>query len=572
MNSPQEDPVLIANALKIDAERLAKGEPVSACAKTLCRNQTVRLIAPLLFPPTLDSAREWTTQYEQDLKAWSRIQCKRLIQQLSRQWDRQQPKPAPRQRPTTLESKDFCILKRRPVSEEVKTPLPMPVKMEPPTRFAQTLEALRQMAPYHPEDWASIVRTSLLPVQSGLTAFGTQEFLDFTNMAVYGDGRIDLCKCGVGPKNIGSLMSALEHNQYFQHFLFGNNVAGLDGAKAIAQYVNSHLGQGEFETWYLAGNDLHADAIHLLCDAWTKSSTLKALWLKRNPVHAEGARALGRMIASHPSLEILDLDNCGLLDAGVEVLCEGLATNTTLRHLYLGANGIGPVGAEKLAQILSSETCALESLFLSTNRIGDEGAVHLAIALRKNQSLQRLILSSNTIESLGITALANAIAHHPTLRTACLGVYASTEDMGELPNRMGVVGAFAIADMLRANPRLRVVSVAHNGLKVADMNLIATAASQHPVLLHLDLIEHKTKYDPEIRKNLYQRLLQNIRQIYGDDMSHQSFLRYHLHRHRNIPQIAHIRSIYRTADFQRQKRRQLKKRWPENKIVLVDKE
>lgn len=572
MNSTQEDPVAIVSALKVDAERLAMGEPVSACAKSISRNKTLPLIAPLLFPPTPDPDRVLTPEYEQDMKAWSRIQCKRLIQTLSRQWDRQQPKPSPRQRPTTLEHKDFCVLKKRPVSEEVKTPLPMPVKMEKPSRFVKTFEALQKMAPHHPDAWYSIVQNSTLPAQSNTTSFGTQEFLDFSNMAVYNDNRIDLCKCGVGPKNIDALMSALEHNQYFQHFLFGNNVSGLEGAQAIAEYVKSHLGRGQFQTWYLAGNDLNAQAIHILCEAWTMSEALKALWLKRNPIHVEGARSLGQLLATHRSLEILDLDNCGLLDEGVDALCAGLTLNTTLRHLYLGANGIGPAGAEYLGRLLANDGCPLESLFLSTNRIGDEGAVHLAIALRKNQSLQRLILSSNTIESLGITALANAIAHHPTLRTVCFGVYASTEDMGELPNRMGVVGAFAIADMLRGNPRLQVLSVAHNALDAAQMNLIAQAASEHPTLLHLDLIEHKTKYDPEIRKSLYRHLLQNIRQIYGDDMSHQSFLRYHLHRHRNIPQVAHIRSIYRTADFQRQRRRQLEKRWPENKIDLIDKD
>lgn len=563
--------LLIVNALKEDVKRLEKGEHVSAWAKYIPRNQFIRILAPLMFSSIPDPARPLTPEYEQNLTVWSRIQCKRLIQRLSRQWELQQVLQVARRRPTH-EQKDFCVLKARPVSDQVKTPLPMPVMMEKPCRFLKTFEALQELAPHAPEDWTSMAESSTLPVRSNMTSYGSQEYLDFSNMAVYDDGRIDLCKCGVGPKNIGALMAALENNQFFKHFLFGNNVSGKSGAEAIAEYVKRHPYRGDFETWYLAGNDLNAEAIQIMCEALTSSKALKALWLKRNPVHTDGAQHLAKLLAAHQSLEILDLDNCGLLDDGVKVLCKGLEQNSSLRHLYLGANGIGSGGAAQLSSVLSEDHCSLESLFLSTNRFGNDGAILLAVGVRQNKSLQRLILSSNSIESVGVVILADAISSHPKLRTVCFGMYASTEDMGELPNRMGHEGAVAIAAMLHANPRLQVLSVAHNALEATSMSLIAEAAAVHPSLLHLDLIEYKVTYDPLLRARVQRQVLRNVRRIYGDDMSYQTFLRFYLHSYRNIPQIAHIRSIYRTADFTRQKRRQLVKHWPQGKINLVDKE
>jgi hypothetical protein len=364
-------------------------------------------------------------------------------------------------------------------------------------------------------------------------------------------------------------MSALHHNQFFRHFLFGNNVSGKAGAEAIAQYVKAH--PGTFETWYLAGNNLDAESIRIMCEAWVSSPALKALWLKRNPIHVEGARALAQLLMTHKPLKILDLDNCGLLDEGVQTLCEGLLHCPSLRHLYLGSNGIGPPGAHGLASVLAQDNCALESLFLSTNRLRDEGADLLAIGLRRNNSLQRLILSSNSIESLGVIALAEAISTHPNLRVVCFGKTASTMDMGELPNRMGHEGAKAIADMLRANPRIQLLSVVHNSLDASDMNLIAEAAASHEALLQLDMAEHEERYNSQLRAQLYQRLTRNVRALHGEDVSYKSFLRLFRNSYRNIPEVAHIHSIYRTADFTRQNRRQLVKRWPRDKIEFEEK-
>lgn len=433
-------------------------------------------------------------------------------------------------------------------------------------RFGKIFAALRKLAPHHADDWSIMVQNSTsLPAQSCFTTCCNQECLDFSSMAVYEGGRLDLCNIEVGDRDIGALMCALEHNQYFRHILLGDNDFGSEGAKAMAQYVRSHLGHGEFETWYLPGNELSAESMHILCDAWTVSSALKALWLSRNPLGVEGVCPVRQLLVNHTSLEVLDLDECALLDRGVEVLCEGLASNKSLRHLYLGVNRIGPAGAANLARLLASDECSLKSLVLDRNRFGDEGAVHLAEGLRSNKSLERLIISSNNIGPLGITAVANSIAQHLQLRTVFMGdhhIRPRYRSEREPSNCIGVAGALAIVDMLRRNPRLQVLSVTHYLLHDDEMICIAEAVAEHPALLDFDLCLRD--WNAELGVKVHARLMRNIRQLYGDDMSYESFLDHHLEGHRNIPQIIHTCSILYAPTLLRQEPQ--KKYWRGNRV------
>ena len=72
-------------------------------------------------------------------------------------------------------------------------------------------------------------------------------------------------------------------------FLIGNDVVGASGASAIAKMLSTN----EMETLYLAGNDMDAKAIKMLCSGMQNNGQVKELWLKRNPIHADGAVYLG---------------------------------------------------------------------------------------------------------------------------------------------------------------------------------------------------------------------------------------------------------------------------------------
>jgi len=86
-----------------------------------------------------------------------------------------------------------------------------------------------------------------------------------------------------------------------------------------------------------------------------------------------------------------------------------------LKHLYLNANGIGESACASLSKYLADPHCRLESLFLSTNPLGDAGIIQLASGIAKNKSLIRLTCASAGLTSKGVACLAAALCDgdHP---------------------------------------------------------------------------------------------------------------------------------------------------------------
>ena len=200
-----------------------------------------------------------------------------------------------------------------------------------------------------------------------------------------------------------------------------------------------------------------------------------------------------RLLAAHlpsataavPSstLALLDLGGNGIGDAGAQSLALALASNTSLRHLFLAANRITAAGARALTLALQRNPHSpLCELFLFGNHLGDAGAQVLGDFLRVqcaavssdgddqpsivNQicvgtllsspsspsasvggaairsSLTSLNVASNGIGCIGAAALASGLAQNACLKTLVLG----SQYFG---NKIGDIGADAIADAMR---------------------------------------------------------------------------------------------------------------------------
>ena len=306
--------------LKKDSEDLENGQEISVCGYAAPRirssldkkHNTARDIAIKLFPlnPTKDQDAQ---------KIWSYIQYQRLIAKLSKAFVEQI------ERVETLNSqfrdvrqnkqrKYFCELKNKPLSSHITNPTAMPVTVSP----------IKDLQPFFDH----------------LSSNGKVEVeqMEFLRGVQYNDGRMDLCKQVVGPPHIAKLMESLKHNTHIEHFLLGNNIIGLNGATAISDFLqNEHVPQ--IKTWYIAGNDIDSEGARLIANALVNDQVCEALWLKRNPI-GEGAKYLAEMLEVNNKIKILDLDNTAILDEGVAYIMKALTNNTTLRHLYLDANGL----------------------------------------------------------------------------------------------------------------------------------------------------------------------------------------------------------------------------------------
>jgi len=382
---------------------------------------------------------------------------------------------------------------------------------------ARTLELLDRIGPSllvtnpRPEVVEVCPLEELQPLLEYLAAKNAvTEQMPFPRGTLVPDGRLDLCKQVVGPRGIQPLLDAMADNQHVDRLLLGNNIVGDGGAEAIGRFIRS--GHSRLTTWYIAGNDFTADGIRHVTEALEHDTQVKGLWLKRNPLLPAGIVPIARLLEHNTYLQTLDLVNTGMLDQGVETLVAALrrcGRASGLRHLYLSSNAITADGARHVADYLASGDSQLETLYLSVNRLGDQGAAVLASGLEHDRTLRRLSLASNRMGAAGATAIANALVTHPTLQWLDMGFTRATAAVGELGNFIGDDGARAFADMLRRNTTLRSLDFLHNQIGQVGVNHLRAAMRLNHTLTSLQLTQFGKVHNEVAREEIKSALARN---------------------------------------------------------------
>ena len=352
------------------------------------------------------------------------------------------------------------------------------------------------------------------------------------------DGRLDLCKQVVGPQGIGPLLGAMEDSVVVRRLLLGNNVVGRRGADQIAGFIRS--GRSGVRVWYIAGNEIDAEGLAPICDALIDASTpVEGLWLKRNPLGPASGPHLARLLRADTALVTLDLVNTGLLDEGARPVVKALADNSSLRHLYLGTDGLTAELMPELGAYLALDR-GLHSLFVDCNRIGDAGVEALAAGLAQNRTLKRLSLASNRIGPVGVAALVEALRGHPSLVSLNLGWTRATAAVQEGGNQLGDAGAATLAELLKAPSALRVLDVSHNGITQRGLNALCDALEGNSTLVGLRCPQRGKATNPDRIARLRGFLYRN-RQMAGLDLAAVDAFR--------TPRPAHeVLSVYRMGD------------------------
>lgn len=272
---------------------------------------------------------------------------------------------------------------------------------------------------------------------------------------VRADGRIDLCKQGLGAIGAARLMPVAAASPHAAHVLLGTNAIGNEGARTVADALTDGHG---LRTLYLGCNRIGPQGAAALADALTTDGTVRALWLKRNPVGDEGARALAAMLRRNTALRTLDLVNTGVTPDGLRALLAALTgRRTPVERLFLGGNGLTAEAAPLLAALIRE--AGVRELYLPANHLGDAGAAILAAAADPGRPV-RLGLGGNGIGPAGARALAGSLAGIETLD---LGRPLSERSLGAPANTTGDEGAHALAAALPGSP-LRRLELCHTGL------------------------------------------------------------------------------------------------------------
>lgn len=182
-------------------------------------------------------------------------------------------------------------------------------------------------------------------------------------------------------------------------------------------------------------------------------SPLKILSLSDNPLMGErGAKALFAAFQTDKGLTQLDVENCGVTDDALLVLCQSLAVNATMSTLALRRNAVTDVGVTELARSLLRHA-SLTQLFLAYNKIKDEGACALASTLESNTLLDSLDLEATWVGDRGAIALGVALANNKSLSTLRLS-----------NNHISDEGGAALVALLEKNRALHICTLKGNNM------------------------------------------------------------------------------------------------------------
>ena len=141
---------------------------------------------------------------------------------------------------------------------------------------------------------------------------------------------------------------------------------------------------------------------------------------------------------------------------GVEALCRGLATNSTLKKLSLKHCNIDENGGQPIAKMLLFKKLGLMSLDLTCNRLGGKGLSDMCIGLIENSSLKTFRLADNSVgqadhDIKALTKFSEVLVKHPSLVAVDL-----------LHNKIGSNGGQIILPSLRENRRITTFKIDSN--------------------------------------------------------------------------------------------------------------
>ncbi|MFB7446102.1 leucine-rich repeat domain-containing protein [Streptomyces mirabilis] len=307
------------------------------------------------------------------------------------------------------------------------------------------------------------------------------ERLDFTAGTALPDGRLDLCKQGLGARGAALVAEALsemsgvsDRPSPVRHLLLGTDGLGDEGAVAVAA-------RAEVETLYLGCNGITAGGACRIADNLRASPrVVTGVWLKRNPLGSGGGPAAAELVEAAKSLRTLDLVQTGLDATGAVVLVDALLTATEngrrIERLFVGGNPLGAAGAVPLAALIAEG--AVDELYVSAAGLGDAGALRLAHALARapHGRLTRLSVASNGIgPSAAARLVAAATAAGVTLLD--LGRVRAAAVLGAADNRLDLAAATDIAHTLAsAEHRLTHLVLAHTGMRSREAHRLLDTA------------------------------------------------------------------------------------------------
>ncbi|WIA12934.1 hypothetical protein OEZ85_006550 [Tetradesmus obliquus] len=236
------------------------------------------------------------------------------------------------------------------------------------------------------EDAAEGCKQGLLELElssNQITAEGAAALADALAQPECTLQRLVLSHNALGGAGITTLSEALQHNTSLRHLDISNTQPTEKGVISLAVTLADH-------------------------NRSLTSLRLASPLLQQRP-QQDTTTHLAHMLARNSSLQELQLSKAGLTDDALECLVQyGLLRGGAVQRLDLSANRFSSLAGQHIRLLLSAGSCSLRHLNLSSIRLQDEAALHIAACLPSCTDLEHLDLSSCSIGDKGLAALIAA--------------------------------------------------------------------------------------------------------------------------------------------------------------------
>jgi len=267
-----------------------------------------------------------------------------------------------------------------------------------------------------------------------------------------GDNNID---------ELNSILAAVTATDKVKVFRIRDNNITTQRANTITDTLTS------LEQLDISYNKLDNDGAILLAKGISCSSTLKILDISGNHIGSSGFIAIINALTSNTSLEKLRMGWNAIGKDGTQAVVTESASNQTLKKFDGDHNKMGFLELEAIAKVCNS----LERLSLSSNSIDQDGATGIALIINNNHALKTFYINNNNFES---AIIAQTLTNNDTLETLYM------ED-----NNFGENGAPAIATFIANNNTLKELSIRNNNFGPSGTSMIANALTSNASLEEL---------------------------------------------------------------------------------------
>ena len=214
----------------------------------------------------------------------------------------------------------------------------------------------------------------------------------------------------ISEKAISSLALAISNQYYLEEFAFQGNNLGIKGIIAV---IKSLCTISKLKLINLDNTFLTEEAADVIALAISNNLGLQQLYLSNNKLRTGGIKIV-RALKRLSNLKVLDFNDSSMTADVADELAVVIRSNSSLEDLRLKNNNLATSGIIKIAKSLSYLS-TLKVFNIQRNKVTEEAADALSLAISNNTQIEHLWLSNNNFQA-GILKVLKALEALPKLR------------------------------------------------------------------------------------------------------------------------------------------------------------